>query len=92
MKNTLYIKDLKKFFNNKRILITGNTGFKGIWLSVILKILVQKYTVFLKRPSRIKNLKLFNLDKEVDTCYGNITNKDLFYKYSKKSTLILYFI
>ena len=24
------------FFNNKRVLITGNTGFKGSWLSMWL--------------------------------------------------------
>ena len=28
--------DLQKFFNNKRVLITGHTGFKGSWLSQIL--------------------------------------------------------
>ena len=27
---------LKKFWNNKKVLITGHTGFKGSWLSLIL--------------------------------------------------------
>ena len=27
----------KNFWKNKRILITGHTGFKGSWLSIILK-------------------------------------------------------
>lgn len=85
MKNKLYIKDLKKFFNNKRILITGHTGFKGIWLSIILKNFGAKvYGFSLKEPSRMKNLKLFNLNNEIETCYGNIINKQSFYKYSKK--------
>ena len=26
----------KKFWNNKRVLITGHTGFKGGWLSTLL--------------------------------------------------------
>ena len=26
----------KKFWNNKKILITGHTGFKGSWLSLML--------------------------------------------------------
>lgn len=30
------MKNLAKFFKNKRILITGHTGFKGSWLSQIL--------------------------------------------------------
>ena len=25
---------MKNFFQNKKILITGNTGFKGSWLSL----------------------------------------------------------
>ena len=29
----------KKFWNNKKILITGHTGFKGSWLSLMLYIL-----------------------------------------------------
>ena len=32
----------KKFWNNKNILITGHTGFKGGWLSVILNFLGAK--------------------------------------------------
>ena len=28
----------KKFWKNKKILITGHTGFKGGWLSVILNL------------------------------------------------------
>ena len=30
---------LKKIFNNKRIIITGHTGFKGSWLTAWLKLL-----------------------------------------------------
>ncbi len=85
MKKKLYIKDLNKFFKKKRILITGHTGFKGIWLSRILRNFGAKiYGFSLKEPSRIKNLKLFNLDKEVVTHYGNIKDKKSFYKYAKK--------
>ena len=29
--------DLKKFYQNKNVLITGHTGFKGGWLSLFLK-------------------------------------------------------
>ena len=30
---------LKKIFNNKRIIVTGHTGFKGSWLTAWLKLL-----------------------------------------------------
>ena len=29
----------KNFWKNKKVLITGHTGFKGAWLSIILNIL-----------------------------------------------------
>ena len=29
-------KSLKKFYLNKKILITGHTGFKGAWLTAVL--------------------------------------------------------
>ena len=32
----------KKFWKNKKVLITGHTGFKGGWLSVILNLLGSK--------------------------------------------------
>ena len=31
--------NLKKIFNNKKIIITGHTGFKGSWLTAWLKLL-----------------------------------------------------
>ena len=36
-----------KFWHNKKIIITGHTGFKGAWLSLIFQSLEAKYTVIL---------------------------------------------
>ena len=30
------LKELKSFYNGKRVLVTGHTGFKGSWLVRIL--------------------------------------------------------
>ena len=30
---------LKKFYKNKKVLVTGATGFKGSWLSIWLKMM-----------------------------------------------------
>ena len=32
----------KKFWKNKKVLITGHTGFKGRWLSILLETLGAK--------------------------------------------------
>ena len=51
----------KKIFNNKKILITGHTGFKGSWLTLWLQNLggkiigVSKNT--LSSPSHFNSLK-----------------------------------
>ena len=33
------IKKLKDFYKNKRVFVTGHTGFKGTWLCLILNYL-----------------------------------------------------
>ena len=33
------IKELKKVFQGKKVLITGHTGFKGSWLTLVLNYL-----------------------------------------------------
>ena len=38
----LYRKNMNKIFKNKKILITGHTGFKGAWLTFWLKSLGAK--------------------------------------------------
>ena len=35
-------KKLKKFWKNKKVFITGHTGFKGAWLTVFLNMLGAK--------------------------------------------------
>ena len=33
------IKELKEIYQGKKVLITGHTGFKGSWLSLVLEYL-----------------------------------------------------
>ncbi len=40
----------KKFWKNKKVLITGHTGFKGGWLSVLLNLLGSKIYGYAKDP------------------------------------------
>jgi len=34
-----YTEDMKQFYAGKRVFLTGHTGFKGSWLSVMLRLL-----------------------------------------------------
>ena len=73
--------ELLKFYKNKRVLITGVTGFKGAWLCLMLKMLNSKILGIGYRPN--KNEILFNelkLKKDISLKYIDIRD----YKKLKK--------
>lgn len=47
--------ELETFYKNKRVLITGNTGFKGSWLSLILQEFGANVFGYSLQPESIKN-------------------------------------
>lgn len=66
----------KDFYKDKRVFITGNTGFKGSWLSIILHMkgaIVKGYS--LKPPTNPSMYKLCGLDKKINSTYGDIRDK-----------------
>tara|TARA_B100001059_G_C17783531_1_gene555696 strand:- start:505 stop:1584 length:1080 start_codon:yes stop_codon:yes gene_type:complete len=57
-------KILSKYFKNKRIIITGHTGFKGSWLTLWLKELGANILgLSIGEPSKPSHFKLLNLKK-----------------------------
>jgi CDP-glucose 4,6-dehydratase len=50
-------RNLKNFWKNKKVFITGHTGFKGTWLSILLNLLGSKIYGYSLKPER---LSLFN--------------------------------
>jgi CDP-glucose 4,6-dehydratase len=61
------IKSLKKFWNNKKVFLTGHTGFKGAWLSIFLKILGAKVTGYSLKPNQQTNFfDLANIKNFID--------------------------
>ena len=48
--------ELKKFYNGKRVLLTGHTGFKGSWLSKILIMCGAKLTGYALNPPTDTNI------------------------------------
>ena len=69
------IRKLKKFWFKKNVLITGHTGFKGTWLSIILTYLNSRVNGYSLKP---KKNSLFNksmiLQKLKSNTYGDINN------------------
>ena len=58
-------KDLS-YFKNKKIIITGHTGFKGSWLSIFLTLLGSKvYGISKDIPSKPSHFALINLRKKI---------------------------
>jgi len=63
----------KSFWTGKKILITGNTGFKGSWLSLWLLSLGANIQGYALKPTDKPNLfSAFNLDKDMQTLYADI--------------------
>lgn len=83
------------FYKNKKILITGNTGFKGSWLTLWLKEIgatVFGYSLKINTsPSLFEILKLEN--KIDDIFYENICNLQLFKSFllKKEPDIIFHF-
>lgn len=68
---------LTNFWNNKKVLITGHTGFKGIWLTYWLTLKgAQVFGVSL-RPKKNKNFLYIQVRKylKIDEMFFDITNK-----------------
>ena len=67
---------MKNFYKNKRILITGHTGFKGAWLSFILLSMGAKVSGISLKPndSRGNLYKILKLKKSMPSYYVDLRN------------------
>ena len=45
--------DLKNFWKNKKVFLTGHTGFKGTWLTIMLNMLEAKVAGYSLRPKKV---------------------------------------
>jgi|688.fasta_scaffold80585_4 CDP-glucose 4,6-dehydratase len=76
---------LKKFWKNKKVFLTGHTGFKGSWLSIFLNLLGAKvYGYSLKPIGKLNFFDLGNLNKVLErSIIGDIRD----YKKLKESII-----
>lgn len=69
-------------FKGKKVLITGNTGFKGTWLSTWLNMMgADVYGYSLNVPTDPSMFKTLGLDEKIHQHYGDIRNKEEFNHY-----------
>ncbi|MGN0372389.1 MAG: CDP-glucose 4,6-dehydratase [Enterocloster sp.] len=65
--------ELKAFYQNKRVLVTGHTGFKGSWLCRILTLAGAQVTGYSKEPPTDPSLfEIAGLEDVMDSCIGDI--------------------
>ena len=65
------------FFQNKRIFVTGHTGFKGSWLCTLLSMAGAEVTGFALPPTGEENLfTLSRSEQKVHCVYGDIRDFD----------------
>ena len=69
---------IDKFFKNKKILITGNTGFIGSWLTMVLLNYGAKITGISKDTGETNGLfKIFKLKNDIQFKLLNLANEKL---------------
>lgn len=66
-------------YKNKKVLITGNTGFKGSWLSTWLVMLgAEVYGYSLDVPTEPAMFKVLDLENRIKNKFGDIRDKETF--------------
>ncbi len=60
------------FYKDKKVLITGNTGFKGSWMCEVLINAGAKVYGYALRPEVESLWNILGLENKTETCYGDI--------------------
>ncbi|MBP5464354.1 MAG: CDP-glucose 4,6-dehydratase [Treponema sp.] len=74
-----------EIYKGKKVLVTGNTGFKGAWLSSwLLSLGAEVYGYSLDIPTNPALFSVCGLDKKHRTLFADIQDKDTFVSYFKE--------
>ena len=60
------------FYKNRKVLITGNTGFKGAWMCEVLLNAGAKAYGYALKPEEESLWNILKLEGKTETCYGDI--------------------
>lgn len=77
--------NMLNFFKDKKVLITGHTGFKGSWLTRALVLAGAKVTGYsLNPPTKPSMFEILELDKDINSVIGDIRDLDKLSKVFKE--------
>lgn len=69
------------FYNNKKVFVTGHTGFKGTWLCKILAMAGAEVTGYsLEAPTSPSLFEISGIEKEINSVIGDVRDFDLMKK------------
>lgn len=69
------------FYKNKRVFITGASGFKGCWLSIWLTLFGAEVCGYSLEPNTFPSMfSELGIDKKIQNVYGNILDKRKLHK------------
>ena len=75
------------FWRNRRVFLTGHTGFKGGWLALWLQQLGAKVTGYALKPSTVPSLyRLARVGEGMTSCFGDIRDLSLVKKEMQSAT------
>lgn len=75
----------REFWSNKKVLLTGDTGFKGSWLSLMLNELGAKVCGYsINIPTEPSLYQMCHVSDITNTDFANITNKTALQSYCSK--------
>ena len=73
------------FWKNKKVFVTGHTGFKGSWLCTYLIFLGADVTGYSLASEKNSLFKKLNLSKKMNSIIGNVKNKNKLFKSIRNS-------
>lgn len=64
------------FYKNKKVFVTGHTGFKGAWLCTVLRMAGAEVTGFALPPEELSLCRIIGLEENMASVHGDIRDLD----------------